>query len=328
MLESNFEMKTIACPQCYLCSSSGDFLYVNLKDQIYGAPGRWDIKKCTNPNCGLIWLDPMPLEQDIEKAYTHYYTHLGDSSSKGAVTHILRMIYYLATFISAATLGTRNEESSLNNMFLDNVKRGKLLEIGCGSGKFLYKMKAQGWEVEGIDFDLQAVQIANQKYEINAKAKKLEEMNYSSNLFDAITMNHVIEHVPDPAFIFQECYRILKKGGSLIVTTPNTDSWGHEKFGRCWRGLEPPRHLHLFSMKNLCECINRAEFKEIKAWTSTARAIGVLGASLDLKAAKSSEVVIPKKSNLGKAWFLSIYESFYSKFNKNIGEEIVLIAKK
>ena len=54
---------------CTLCRGEGKCLYSNLTDRLFGAPGEWNLKRCTNPGCGLVWLDPMPIEEDIGKAY-------------------------------------------------------------------------------------------------------------------------------------------------------------------------------------------------------------------------------------------------------------------
>ncbi|MEN3036859.1 MAG: class I SAM-dependent methyltransferase [Candidatus Methanosuratincola petrocarbonis] len=86
----------------------------------------------------------------------------------------------------------------------------------------------------------------------------LEAAEFPSRHFDAITMNHVIEHVPDPIGTLKECCRVLKPGGKLVVVTPNIGSMGYQVFGEHWRGLEVPRHLHLFSPRSLRTCAERA----------------------------------------------------------------------
>lgn len=63
------------CPNCYVCSGHGKLLYQNLTDRLFGAPGTWNLRKCPNQKCGTVWLDPMPLEEDLYKAYATYYTH-------------------------------------------------------------------------------------------------------------------------------------------------------------------------------------------------------------------------------------------------------------
>src|SRR6185503_20402485 len=69
------QIRSTPCPDCYLCGATGDVLYDSLKDRLFGAPGYWNIRICPNAACGLLWLDPMPVEEDLVKAYHSYYTH-------------------------------------------------------------------------------------------------------------------------------------------------------------------------------------------------------------------------------------------------------------
>src|SRR5438046_3175301 len=69
------EIRSRAFPVCRLCGKPGERIYSGLSDKLFGTPGTWTLKQCSRPECGLAWLDPMPLEQDIDKAYTGYHTH-------------------------------------------------------------------------------------------------------------------------------------------------------------------------------------------------------------------------------------------------------------
>src|SRR5438552_465301 len=68
-------IRSASAPSCCLCGSRGAFVYSSQADRLFGAPGRWNLKQCSNHACRLIWLDPMPLPEDLAKAYTRYYTH-------------------------------------------------------------------------------------------------------------------------------------------------------------------------------------------------------------------------------------------------------------
>jgi len=155
-----------ACPTCYLCGSSGEFLYQNLRDRIFNAPGEWNLKQRSNPKCRLVWLDPMPHPLDIGKAYETYFTHDNSTQKKKSILwYLLRTVYRAIRLTSSYLLGTRTEEIQLENMYLPQ-KPGRLLEVGFGSGKFLNRMQQAGWEVEGIDFDPKAAEAVASKYKI------------------------------------------------------------------------------------------------------------------------------------------------------------------
>ena len=327
------EIRTYSCPKCYLCGNEGKLLYESLKDRVFGAPGEWNLKKCSNIECGLVWLDPMPLEEDISKAYQTYYTHDNNYvQKKSLIWLLLRATYQSITTVPSYILGMKGEQSQLSRMYLNRIKPSKLLEIGCGSGEFLNYMQIAGWQVEGIDFDAKAIESVRAKYGINARVGSLESFRYAEKYFDAITMNHVIEHVPNPVALLQECYRILKPGGYLVIVTPNINSWGHQKFKTNWRGLEPPRHIHLFSEATLQKCGKKAGFQEIDTWTTAARSISVFNGSFDIE--EFGFHAMNRHSNnyqLFKSLILSYTEQILLKIlkiNPELGEEVVLFAQK
>src|SRR5260370_24130228 len=74
-LSKTSEIRSRPCKSCYICGTGGDPLYQYLEDRYWGAPGQWSLKKCRNDSCGLVWLDPMPVQEDIARAYQDYYTH-------------------------------------------------------------------------------------------------------------------------------------------------------------------------------------------------------------------------------------------------------------
>jgi SAM-dependent methyltransferase len=143
--------------------------------------------------------------------------------------------------------------------FLPAVPNGRLLDVGCGSGKWLLTMRGLGWQGEGVDFDDAAVRVGRQRG-LTVHFGSVEQQNYPEESFDAIILNHVIEHVPEPVRTVNECRRILKRGGKIVLCTPNSSSLGHRVFKENWRGLEPPRHLHLFSPQSLRRLLGLAAF--------------------------------------------------------------------
>jgi 2-polyprenyl-3-methyl-5-hydroxy-6-metoxy-1,4-benzoquinol methylase len=280
------EIRVRKCPYCYLCGKDGTVAYAGLEDKLFGVSGRWDFKICSNKACRLMWLDPMPVPADLSKAYAGYYTH-GDRG-KGVHSTRLREVYARVklAYLSSA-LGYRCERAGKfvhalakllfffpnwrreiegEVMFLRAQEKGKLLDIGCGSGEWLVRMRDLGWTVNGLDFDERAVAVARQR-QLNVCCGTVPEIQFPAGWFDAITLNHVIEHVPDPCLVLKECNRILKVGGNVVLATPNNRSWGHMVFRKDWRGLEPPRHLHLFCPKSIEETFKRAGFRSLSIRT-------------------------------------------------------------
>src|SRR5579862_5991601 len=255
--EETMAIRTEPRPRCALRGQPGQTLYSRQKDRLFGAPGSWTTKQCPDPECGLVWLDPMPLREDIGKAYQNYYTHAPETGEASAQSQF-RQRYELAYIRSH--FGYPSEPGDLWTKFLGclfyyreggstfvNWKpAGKLLDVGCGAGGYLRLMRSLGWEVEGVEFDAAAVEAARRDG-LRVRCGSLEDQGYASASFDVIMMQHVIEHVPDPVATLEECARLLRPGGELVLFTPNSAGITHRVFKECWRGLEPPRHLHIFS---------------------------------------------------------------------------------
>lgn len=332
-------------PECYLCSTEGEPLYDGLRDRFFGAPGIWNLKRCRAPQCGLVWLDPMPTEDDIAKAYRNYLTHgclpvsrdtwLRRIDRSIARAYIAHKYGYNREQIAAwqKTLAFlpylypgRKEEFDKEVMYLPARLRGRLLDVGCGSGEVLADMESVGWEAVGVDVDSVAVEVAQGKG-LSATCGTLEEQQYPDNGFQAITMNHVIEHVHDPVGLLRECRRILAPGGHLIVITPNLDSWGHRRFDGDWFHLDPPRHLWLFSRRTLRSLVERSGFLRVRVSTTVHHAHRQFIASSFIK---RSGHILHKPTTLRKLWGegMELVEWALLNVRPDSGEEILLQARK
>jgi SAM-dependent methyltransferase len=135
--------------------------------------------------------------------------------------------------------------------------RGRLLDVGCGDGTFLGEMSRAGWDVQGLEPDPEAAALAR-KTGVPVVETPLEDASFEAESFDAVTMSHVIEHMHDPVGALHTCRHILRPGGTLWLATPNLESRGHALFGRDWIGLDPPRHLVLFTRASLANALEQA----------------------------------------------------------------------
>lgn len=138
----------------------------------------------------------------------------------------------------------------------------RLLDVGCGNGSFLDQMRQLGWAVVGIEPDAGAVAVAKTGG-LEVHQGLLDGGFAATAPFDAITLGHVVEHLHDPAGTLRHCLDLLRPGGWLWIATPNLQSAGHKRFGPAWRGLEPPRHLVIFTPYSLRGLLERIGFVEI-----------------------------------------------------------------
>ena len=303
-------IRTRPNPVCLLCGSQGAVLYGQMVDARFQVLGQWTVKRCLNPRCRLLWLDPQPHEEDLLLAYETYPTHVTGLSTvepkplTGLWLFLDRVNRYInAGYIAGrwgydpfrtnriqklvGTLGYLRlfSRTTLDRsiMFLPSNPGGRLLEIGCGSGWMLHTLQNGGWTVTGIDFDPAAVASARTLGVKDVSANSLENCEYPDNTFDAVVMSHVIEHLYDPEGTLRECARILKPNGTIIVATPNTCSLGHRIFRQSWIHIHPPQHLYLFRPELLQEMAQRCGFSEIKVFTGLSWAEFAYAGSLAIR---------------------------------------------
>jgi 2-polyprenyl-3-methyl-5-hydroxy-6-metoxy-1,4-benzoquinol methylase len=218
------------------------------------------------------------------RSYQYYFTHdeVPDFSSLSFLRKLRRMFVngyrnhrYGTRHYPASKLGILVANLMPNGKriidtgmrHLPKAKAGmQLLDMGCGNGAFLLRARSAGFNVVGADFDSKAVEIACSQG-LNVRLGGVESLDPSVEQFDVITLAHVIEHVHHPVEMLQACYDLLKPGGFLWIETPNIAAEGHRLFGASWRGLEPPRHLVLFTLESMCNTLSAAGFSEVKVQT-------------------------------------------------------------
>ena len=138
-------------------------------------------------------------------------------------------------------------------------EKGKLLDIGAGTGEFLLQAKKQGWKVKGIEPDENARLLAKKK------GIKLvsDSANFKAEKFDVITMWHVFEHVYDLKNQIIELEQLLKKNGLLIIAVPNYKSYDASYYKQFWAAFDVPRHLWHFSHKSFKQLLSGTTFTEV-----------------------------------------------------------------
>lgn len=111
---------------------------------------------------------------------------------------------------------------TLEMLATEGVTSGRILEIGVVPGHFHMAMKNFGLEPYGIDLEPKRLPATIDRNRITSNNVEHETCDFNANFFDAILMPELIEHLrQDPLHCLQECHRMLKPGGKLIITTPN-----------------------------------------------------------------------------------------------------------
>ena len=149
-----------------------------------------------------------------------------------------------------------------------------------------------------------------------------------------VTLNHVVEHLHDPSGTLEVIHSLLKKGGRIVLVTPNTESLGHKFFQKDWRGLETPRHLFLYSAKNIESLLTKTGFNVDVVRTYAGSADSMYARSMAIRYRQRLIGENPNDAH-GKHYKISskiflIVEYILSgwPFHKKIGEELIAIAVK
>ena len=254
---------------CPLCGHPGKIRYNGMADFfVLDSPRSWNSRQCDSRYCGCIWLDPMPLESEIFKAYRSYYTH---QSSTGKTGYYPPQYNRLQSFfvkvlhrcMNGLQIGVNRESFWLHGL---TEGGGELLEIGCGDGSRLLALEKRGWSVVGQEIDPKAAENCRSKG-LLVHTAKIDELGFSPGSFDVILMAHVLEHLHRPVEFLAECRKLLKPGGRLVLSTPNIMSLGHFIYKKNWLHLDPPRHLIIHNRNSLAGVLRAAGFERVSIRT-------------------------------------------------------------
>src|SRR5207249_6661628 len=219
-------------------------------------------------------------------------------------------------------------------MWLHARHRGRLLDVGCGTGVIAGTLRDLGWDVYGVEPDPRAGALAQRRLGSERVAiGTLDTVDLPASSFDVMTAQQVIEHVPDPLAFLSHARRLLRQGGRVVLTTPNAHSLCHRRFGRNWRELDPPRHLHLFSLSDLSTCASRVGLIVESARTTARTAWEVWCASraLQTHAGSFGGGTLPPGLTMFRrlqGYLFQLFEHTLVSTGARVGEVLVFVARR
>lgn len=144
-------------------------------------------------------------------------------------------------------------------------KRGKILDVGCGTGIFLSLLNhTDRWEIEGIEPNIKAYEYIQGKLNLPLINERFSNAKLEDDSYDVITMWNVLEHLEYPVDDLKKSFKKLKNGGLLVFSIPNLEGIGIKLFKKYWIGWELPRHLYLFPNHLICEILESVGFQIIE----------------------------------------------------------------
>jgi 2-polyprenyl-3-methyl-5-hydroxy-6-metoxy-1,4-benzoquinol methylase len=217
--------------------------------------------------------------------------------------------------------------------------KGTLLDFGCGKGQFGNLAKQNGWRVKAVETSPDRAAYARNVYGLEVDSAFFTEGSIFDIRFDALTLFHVLEHLPQPGELLSRLVRDnVTDTGVIIVEVPNISSWQSVIAKEKWIHLDVPRHIHHFSSERLQKMFSDIDLKLLKT-TYFSFHLGVFGMvdSLIRKLGYKKNIIFELKNNKNKSLFLLmglvlpfayIMELFASWFGRGGVIRMYLIQKK
>jgi SAM-dependent methyltransferase len=239
--------KVQACP----CGSEGPLEEAAFGVQTDGV--RYELRRCGG--CGRMLLDPWPSSESLRRAYDAEYYGAGQGK--------------FVKPIEAALAWFRERRARQAQALIDVMPAAfgasrRVLDIGCGSGRFLERLIARGLEGYGTELSAESGRRAALVSELHLHVGALKPDTYPEGHFELISVWHVLEHLPDPDATLRNCQRWLVPAGALLLAVPNFDSWQARVFRGQWFHLDVPRHLFHFTPESLDAALRAAGFEPVQ----------------------------------------------------------------
>lgn len=186
----------------------------------------------------------------VEKLYSKQYFELVYGSEEN-----LEKKFNFISNLPLIKSDNKNRANRIEEFF--NFKKQSVLDVGSGSGIFLFEMKKKKWKTLGFEKDPRYSNFCKKKLNLKIHTKNLESINKK---YDLITFNKVLEHILSPIKYLSKFRNKLKSKGYIYIEVPDIFAAFKGK-NRQEFGLE---HFHVFSISSLDILIEKAGLKTIE----------------------------------------------------------------
>lgn len=213
---------------CPVCGTKDSKYLFSTKDYTFACTNDvFEVRKCRKCDCG--YLSPRPSKDTINVYYPKEFYWSWEGESK--------------TIDWERILEKRKVQLEEKAKWLDDLKPGRLFDVGAQKGEFLWYMSHKGWDAEGIELDSSIPNPAGMKIAYG----DFLSMDIEEGVYDVVTFWAVLEHVYEPALFLEKAARLLRPGGRLVGIVTNINSIQ----SRVYIADDYPRHLTIFSKKSL-----------------------------------------------------------------------------
>ena len=217
-------------------------------------------------SCSLVQVVPMPSAREVAALYHEDLHHFDPYIDQLAVHHAYfkKKMEEITHHVIPGVTRDPSSDSGFRLRGRNDNKKNKLLDIGCAMGVLLEEARDVGFAVEGIDLSQDAVNYCN-KHKLKTyngtvyTAKQLHE-----NSYDVITAFQIIEHEREPLKMMNRVNKLLKKGGMVVLATPNYGGFWRKVMGKRWFGFAHPEHVVLFNFESMRTLLEKSGFRGIE----------------------------------------------------------------
>lgn len=249
---------------CLLCGQADAPRLFLTRDRVHNLPGTFAVHRCKR--CHALFVQPRLSDTELFTYYPEEYGRFRLSKSlnkkhyRGWQRFVLEHHYGYPSTKDRSSSPLESAAAWLLSFVtakgvLVYHGEGKILDVGCGGGSHLYRLKQWGWETYGVEPSETGVKQAR-GLGLNVRQGTLQEAQFRDGFFDVVLLSNVLEHLTDPKATLREIRRIIKDDGVVCVTVPNARSFVFWLFQENWYALDSPRHVISYcpeALQTLCD---------------------------------------------------------------------------
>lgn len=304
---SSHKWDVISFDRCPICESKDVELACTVEDTLIplinnslprGTKKLADITNnvCKCNACGVGFLSPRLNPMSLKVIYQRWYAY----TYAGIFNDENHKVFRLEEF--------KNSHIQLLEKYCE--KKGRLLDVGCGTGLFLRLAKERGYDVLGLEFDEKTSKFGAKENDVEIKHGTIDDVLDAAEEFDVITMFDYLEHSENPKLDLIRLRKLLNKSGLILIRVPNYKGLQSVVMGRHWLAIIC-NHLFYFNRRSLEDLLSSAGFEPI---------------SFSAKNSISQKAIISQRFNWVKKRYIETYNQDHVDGGVAIDGSVVVVS--